>query len=113
MIYYWEKGFIEHKEEENPPSLNITILRKDDLQKSGQGLTKPLKGKLAFETRSTVKTCGDSFYRKSDIAEAKFSLQRKLAQGSSQSRSAEPRKKLQKISAPKKLEESDSDEELQ
>ena len=54
-IYSWEKGFIEDKEEEEWPSPKKTILRKDELRKSGQALTKPLKGKIASKTGSTMK----------------------------------------------------------
>ena len=89
------------------------ILRKDDLEKSGQALTKSLKGKIASETGSTMKTSGVSIYRKSDIAEAKVTLQLQLTQSSSKSPSAEPRKNLQKISSQERLEESFADEELQ
>ena len=47
MIYSWEKGFIEDKKQENTQSPKNTILRKDKLSKSGQALTKPLKGKTS------------------------------------------------------------------
>ena len=60
-----------------------------------------------------MKTSGVSIYRKSDIAEAKVTLQPQLTQCSSKSPSAEPRKKLQKISSPERLEDSVADEELQ
>ena len=111
MMYSWERGFIKDKKEENPISPKKTMFRKDDLRKTGQALTKPLKGKITSETGSTVKTSGGSIYQKLDIDEAKIYLQPELTQGSSRSPSAE--KKLQKISSPEKLEESDLDEELQ
>ena len=71
------------------------------------------KNRSTSEIGSTVKISAGSIYRKSDIAEAEISLQPEPTQGSSKSSSAEPRKKLQKISSPEKLQESDSDEELQ
>ena len=68
MIYSWEKGIIKDKEEKNSPSPKKTILRKDDLRKSGQALTKSLKGKIASETGSTMKSSAGSIYRQLDIA---------------------------------------------
>ena len=56
MIYSWEKGFIEDKEQENTQAPKKTILRKGELRKSGQALTKRLKGEKLTETGSTVKT---------------------------------------------------------
>ena len=75
--------------------------------------SRPLQRKITSETGSTVKTSVGSIYRKSDIAEAKISLQRELTQSSNRSQSAEPRKKLEKISSLEKLEENDSDEQVQ
>ena len=74
MIYSWEKGFIEDKELEQSKSPPKTILRKDPLRKSAQALTKQLKGKIATETDSTIKTTTGSIYRKSDIAQTRTSL---------------------------------------
>ena len=93
MIYSWEKGFIEDKEKENTQSPKKTILRKEDLWKSGEALTKPLKGRITPETGSTVKTSAGSIYRKSGIAQAKINLQQDQTQGARKSTSAEtPRK---------------------
>ena len=108
MIYSWEKGLTEDKDEESTQSPKKKILRKDDLRKSGQALTKPLKGKKLTETNSTVKTSAGSIYRKSDMAQAKISLQ----QNARKSPSAEPQSKLQRISSPEILDDVDSDEEL-
>ena len=112
MIYSWEKGFIENKEAEHIQSPQKTILRKDPLRKSGQALTKQLKGKIATETNSTVKTTNGSIYRKSDIAQAKMSLPHEKARSESKMPSAEPNKKFQRISSPEVLEDIESDEEL-
>ena len=112
MIYSWEKGFIEDKEQENTQSPKKTILRKDELRKSGQALTKPLKGKISTETGLTVKTLTGSNYRKSDIAQAKISLQQEKTRSKSRNPSAEPHMKLQRINSPEILEDIDSDEEL-
>ena len=60
-----------------------------------------------------MNSSGGPTYQKQDIAEAKIILQPEFTQGSNKSPSAEPRKKLRKISGPERLEESDSDEELQ
>ena len=113
MIYSWEKGFIEDEEAEHIQSPPKTILRKDPLRKSGQALTKQLKGKISTETNSTVKTTTGSIYRKSDIAQAKTSLTNEKAGSENKSPSAEPTKKIQRISSPKVLEDIGSDEELQ
>ena len=65
-------NFLENKEEEKSPK--NTILRKGELRKSSQVLTKPLKGKRASKTGSTMRTSGGSTYRKSDFVEAKIHL---------------------------------------
>ena len=75
-IYSWEKGFIEDKEDETTLPPKKTSLRKDDLRKSEQALTKQLKQKIKAEMGSTVKTSAGSIYRKSDIAQAKIKLQK-------------------------------------
>ena len=72
-----------------------------------------MKRKITSETGSTVKTSIGSIYRKSDIAEAKLNLQPELTQSSIKSPYAEPRKKLEKISSLERLEENDSDEQVQ
>ena len=112
MIFSWEKKFIEDKEQENSQSPRKTILRKDELLKSDQALTKSLKVKISTETGSTVKTSTGSIYRKSDIAQAKICLQQEKTRNESKSPSAEPHKKLQRISSPENLEGIDLDEEL-
>ena len=73
---------------------------------------KPVKGKTTAQTGSTVKTSAGSIYRKTDISQAISIYRRTRLREQEKSPSAEPRKKLQKISSPKKLEETDSDEEL-
>ena len=110
MIYSWEKGFIEDKEPEQSKSPPKTILRKDPLRKSGQALTKQLKGKIAIETDSTIKTTTGSIYRKSDIAQTRTTLSHEKQRSESKSPSA---KKFQRISSPEALEDIGSDEELQ
>ena len=75
MIYFWERDFIENKEEEKSPSPKKPYYQKDALRNRGQALTEPLKSKIASESGSTMKTSGGSIYRKSDIAEAKIQLQ--------------------------------------
>ena len=112
MIYYWEKGFVEDKEENQCKSPPKTILRKDPLRKSGQALTRPLKGKIASETDSTIKTSAGSIYRKSDIAQSKTVLTQEN-QSTSKSPSLEPTKKFKRISSPELLEELGSEDELQ
>ena len=113
MIYSWEKGFVEDKVEDQSKSPPKTILRKDPLRKSGQALTKQLKGKIASETASTIKTSTGSIYRKSDIAKSKTVLTQENQRSASKSPSAEPTKKFLRISSPELLEELGSDEELQ
>ena len=51
-IYSWENGFIEDEEDETTLSSKKMILRKDDLRKSGQALTKQLKEKVKAEMGS-------------------------------------------------------------
>ena len=113
MIYSWEKGFVEDKVENQCKSPPKTILRKDPLRKSGQALTRQLKGKIAFETDSTIKRSTGSIYRKSDIAQSKTVLTQEKQRSTSKSPSVEPTKKFKRISSPELLEELGSDEELQ
>ena len=112
MIYSWEKGFVEDKVENQCKSPPKTILRKDPLRKSGQSITRQLKGKIASETDSTIKTSTGSIYRKSDIAQSKTVLTQENQQSTSKSPSVEPTKKFKRISSPELLEELGSDEEL-
>ena len=113
MIYSWEKGFIGDKVEDQRKSPPKIILRKDPLRKSEQALTKQLKGKIASETDSTIKTSTGSIYRKSDIAQSKTVPTQENQRSASKSPSAEPTKKFHRISSPELLEELGSDEELQ
>ena len=113
MIYSWEKGFVEDKVENQCKSPPKTILRKDPLRKSGQALTRQLKGKIASETDSTIKTSTGSIYRKSDIAQSKTVLTQDNQRSTSKSPSVEPTKKFKRISSPELLEELGSYEELQ
>ena len=110
MINSWEKRFIEDKVEHQSKSPPKTILKKDPLRKSGQALTKQLKGKIASETDTTIKT---SIYRKSDIAQSRIVLTQESQRSASKSPSAEPTKKFQRISSPELLEDIGSHEELQ
>ena len=103
MIYSWEKGLIEDKEQENKQSPKKTILRKDELRKSGQALKKPLKGKISTKTGSAVKTSIGSIYRKSDIAQAKISLLQEKTRSENKSPSAEPQTRSFKESDPQKI----------
>ena len=112
MIYSWEKGFVKDKVENQCKSPSKTILQKDPLRKSGQALTRPLKGKIASETDSTIKTSAGSIYRKSDIAQSKTVLTQEN-QSTSKSPSLEPTKKFKRISSPELLEELGSEDELQ
>ena len=113
MIYSWEKGFGEDNVENQCKSPPKTILRKDPLRKSGQALTRQLKGKIASETDSTIKTSTGSIYRKSDIGQSKTVLTQDNQRSTSKSPSVEPTKKFKRISSPELLEELGSDEELQ
>ena len=113
MIYSWEKGFVEDKVENQCKSPPKTILRKDPLRKSGQALTRPLKGKIASETESTIKTSAGSIYRKSDIAQSKTVLTQEKQRSTSKSPSSEPTRKFKRISSPELLEELESEDELQ
>ena len=95
MIYSWEKGFIKDKVAENTQSPKKKILREDELRKSGQALTKPIQGRISAETCSTKnvgsKTSAGSNYRKPNLDLSK-------TRGENKSPSAEPHKKLQRIS---------------
>ena len=94
MIYSWEKGFVEDKIENQCKSPTKTKLRKDPLRKSGQALTRPLKGKIVSETDSTIRTSAGSIYRKSDIAQSKTVLTQENQRSTSKSPSSEPTKKF-------------------
>ena len=113
MIYSWEKGFVEDKIENQCKSPTKTILRKDPLRKSGQALTRPLKGKIVSETDSTIRTSAGSIYRKSDIAQSKTVLTQENQRSTSKSPSSEPTKKFKRVSSPERLEELGSEDELQ
>ena len=113
MIYSWEKGFVEDKTENQCKSPTKTILRKDPLRKSGQALTRPLKGKIVSETDSTIRTSAGSIYRKSDIAQSKTVLTQENQRSTSKSPSSEPTKKFKRVSSPERLEELGSEDELQ
>ena len=113
MIYSWEKGFVEDKIENQCMSPTKTILRKDPLRKSGQALTRPLKGKIVSETDSTIRTSAGSIYRKSDIAQSKTVLTQENQRSTSKSPSSEPTKKFKRVSSPERLEELGSEDELQ
>ena len=71
-----------------------------------------MKGRIASETDSTVKTTTGSIYRNSDIAHTKTLLTQDKTRSQSKSPSAEPIKKFQRICSPEDLEDVDSDEEL-
>ena len=113
MINSWEKGFVEDKVENQCKSPPKTKLRKDPLRKSGQALTRPLKGKITSETDSTIKTSAGSIYRKSDIAQSKTVLTQENQRRTSKRPSLEPTKKFKRSSSPELLEELGSDDELQ
>ena len=113
MIYSWEKGFVEDKIENQCKSPTKIILRKDPLRKSGQALTRPLKGKFVSETDSTIRTSAGSIYRKSDIAQSKTVLTQENQRSTSKSPSSEPTKKFKRVSSPERLEELGSEDELQ
>ena len=72
-----------------------------------------MKGKIAFETDSTIKTTSGSIYRKSDIAQTRTTLTHEKQRSESKSPSAKPTKKFQRIRSPGILEDIGSDEELQ
>ena len=57
MLYSWERGFIEDKPEDivSERQWSPILLRKDEGRKSGEALTKPLKGKVVAEAPSTIK----------------------------------------------------------
>ena len=80
MLSSWERGFIEDKPEDSVSQRRWSpiLISKDEGRKRGKALTKPLKGKIVSETRSTVKTAAGAIYRKSDIAKAKVIVQDKL-----------------------------------
>ena len=118
MLYWWERGFIEDKPEDidSQRQWSPILIRKDEGRRSGKALTKPLKGKVAAETPSTVKTAAGAIYRKSDIAKAKVVVQDKVNHRRSPT-GEEPKKKQQKQSQrqsdeQEEVEDSGSDEDL-
>ena len=98
LLYSWERGFIEDKQNAETDNWSGNFLRKHEQRKSGKALKIPLKGKTVAETPSTVKTAAGAVYRKSDIAKSKVPVQSTVS-GSEQKRSPmgeEPRSKQQK-----------------
>ena len=93
-----------------------TLLRKDDIRKSGKALTNPLKGKVQSELPHTVKTAAGAVYHKSDIAKAKIVISEpqqkttKKVNASSSPHGDEPKTKSKKNAVEIQQESSDSPE---
>ena len=120
MLYSWERGFIEDKPEaiSQQRQSSPILMRKDEGRKSGEALTKPLKGRVVAETPSTIKTAAGSIYRKSDIAKVKVAVQDKEKSNNRRSPTGEEPKKKQQRQSRRQSDEQDeaelsqSDEEL-
>ena len=66
LLYSWEKGFVEDKPKGSEwNSQNLS--RRDETRRSGAALTKPFKGKVAFDSPKTVTTAAGAVYRKRDL----------------------------------------------
>ena len=100
LLYSWEKGFVEDKPKGSEwNSQNLS--RRDETRKSGAALTKPFKGKVAFDSPKTVTTAAVAVYRKSDLVKLQGSPTKSLKEGTNQKEKAkspleEPKRKHQK-----------------
>ena len=100
LLYSWEKGFVEDKPKGSEwNSQNLS--RRDETRKSGAALTKPFKGKVAFDSPKTVTTAAGAVYRKSDLVKLPSSPTKTPKEGTNQKEKAkspleEPKSKHQK-----------------
>ena len=114
LLYSWEKGFVEDKPKGSEWNSH-NLSRRDETRKSGAALTKPFKGKVAFDSPKTVKTAAGAVYRKSDLVKLPSSPTKTPKEGTNQKEKAkspleEPKSKHQKKDD-ELLEDTISDEE--
>ena len=100
LLYSWEKGFVEDKPKGSEWNSH-NLSRRDETRKSGAALTKPFKGKVAFDSSKTVTTAAGAVYRKSDLVKLPSSPTKIPKEGTNQkekakSPSEEPKSKHQK-----------------
>ena len=94
------KGFVEDKPKGSEwNSQNLS--HRDETRKSGAALTKPFKGKVAFDSPKTVTTAAGAVYKKSDLVKLQGSPTKSLKEGTNQKEKAkspleEPKSKHQK-----------------
>ena len=100
LLYSWEKGFVEDKPKGSEWNSH-NLSRRDETRKSGAALTKPFKGKVAFDSPKTVTTAAGAVYRRSDLVKLPSSPTKIPKEGTNQkekakSPSEEPKSKHQK-----------------
>ena len=100
LLYSWEKGFVEDKPKGSEWNSH-NLSRRDETRKSGAALTKPFKGKVAFDSPKTVTTAAGAVYRKSDLVKLPSSPTKTPKEGTNQKEKAkspleEPKSKHQK-----------------
>ena len=100
LLYSWEKGFVEDKPKGSEWNSH-NLSRRDETRKSGAALTKPFKGKVAFDSPKTVTTAAGAVYRKSDLVKLQGSPTKTPKEGTNQKEKAkspleEPKSKHQK-----------------
>ena len=100
LLYSWEKGFVEDKPKGSEWNSH-NLSRRDETRKSGAALTKPFKGKVAFDLPKKVTTAAGAVYRKSDLVKLPSSPTKTPKEGTNQKEKAkspfeEPKSKNQK-----------------
>ena len=100
LLYSWEKGFVEDKPKGSEWNSH-NLSHRDETRKSGAALTKPFKGKIAFDSPKTVTTAAGAVYRKSDLVKVQSSPTKTPKEGTNQKKKAkspleEPKSKHQK-----------------
>ena len=100
LLYSWEKGFVEDKPKGSEWNSH-NLSRRDETRKSGAAMTKPFKGKIAFDSPKTVTTAAGAVYRKSDLVTIPSSPTKIPKDGTNQKEKAkspleEPKNKHQK-----------------
>ena len=100
LLHSWEKGFVEDKPKGSEWNSH-NLSRRDETRRKGAALTKPFKGKVAFDSPKTVTTAAGAVYRKSDLVKIPSSPTKIPKDGTNQkekakSPSEEPKSKHQK-----------------
>ena len=104
LLYSWEKGFVEDKPKGSEWNSH-NLSRRDETRKSGAALTKPFKGKVAFDSPKTVTTAAGAVYRRSDLVKLPSSPTKIPKEGTNQKEKAKSPSEEPKIKHQKKDDE--------